>query len=414
MESITGKSLDLMANANMSWVRKNAVVWSSIEASQGSYDWSGQADLETQLKNASSNGFQVVLIVRSTPEWARKTAGTGSTCGPIAQNKLAAFGNFMNALVKRYSVAPYNVKYWEMWNEEDGPEISGDNIWGCWGDPSDTYYGGGYYAEMLKAAYPRIKSADSQAQVVIGGLLMDCDPRPGAGCAIQGHDPKQSLFLEGILSSSGIGSAFDGISYHAYDYYQGQSGYYYNPNWQSAWNTTGPVGFVKAQYIRDLLTQHSISSKFLLNTESALLCSYCSNNTRFEGIKAAYIAQTYASAIAKGLRANIWYSLVGWNGSGLVDASGNPLPGYTAFRFGRLELRDAAWVSDITAYTGVKGYVFNRGDRRIWIMWSVDGSTHSVSLSGTPLAAWDTVGVYVPPATSMDVTVNPLYLEWNP
>ena len=276
-----------MAATNMSCVRKNAVVWSSIESTQGTYNWSSMADLETQLKNASSRGFQVVLIVRSTPQWARKIAGTGPTCGPIAQNKLAAFGNFMNALVKRYSVAPYNVKYWEMWNEEDGPILAGDNIWGCWGDVNDTYYGGGYYAEMLKAAYPRMKAADPQAQVVLGGLLLDCDPRPGAGCAIVGHDPKQSLFLEGVLSNGG-GNSFDGISYHAYDYYQGQAGYYYNPNWTSAWNTTGPVGIAKAQYINELLGQHGVSGKFLMNTEAALLCSYCSNNARFESIKAKF------------------------------------------------------------------------------------------------------------------------------
>jgi hypothetical protein len=351
--------------------------------------------------------------VRSTPEWARKIAGTGPTCGPIAENKLAAFGNFMNALVKRYSVAPYNVKYWEMWNEEDGPILAGDNIWGCWGDVNDTYYGGGYYAEMLKAAYPRMKAADPQAQVVLGGLLLDCDPRPGAGCANVGHDPKQSLFLEGVLSNGG-GSAFDGISYHAYDYYQGQAGYFFNPNWTSAWNTTGPVGIAKAQYINELLDQHGISGKFLMNTESALLCSYCSNNARFETIKASYLAQANGSAIAGGLRANIWYSVFGWNGSGLVDGSGNPLPAYTALQFGRSELRDASWASDITAYSGVKGYEFNRGDRRVWMVWSVDGSTHSVSLPSKPLAARDMLGGIVTPATTMDISVYPLYLEWNP
>jgi hypothetical protein len=156
----TGGGLDQVAAANTSWVRRNAVVWSSIETTEGKYDWSGMAGLESELQNASIKNISVVLIVRSTPQWARKIAGTGPACGPISQAKLPAFGNFMRALVARYSVAPYNVKYWEMWNEPDFPIITGDQIYGCWGDPSDAYYGGGYYAEMLKAVYPQIKAAD--------------------------------------------------------------------------------------------------------------------------------------------------------------------------------------------------------------------------------------------------------------
>ena len=123
-----GGGLNQMAAANMSWVRRNAVVWSSIESTEGTYNWSAMAGLETELQNASSKGIQVILIVRSTPEWARKIAGTGPSCGPISQGKLPAFGNFMRALVARYSVPPYNVKYWELWNEEDAPFITGDNI----------------------------------------------------------------------------------------------------------------------------------------------------------------------------------------------------------------------------------------------------------------------------------------------
>jgi hypothetical protein len=124
----------------------------------------------------------------------------------------------MGALYARYSVAAYNVKYWELWNEPDiYPSIfSGDNEYVYWVDQNDSYNAGGYYAEMLKVVYPQIKAADPQAQVLIGGLLLDCDPRPGAGCAVVGHDPKPSKFLEGILSNNG-GPYFDGISSHAYD-----------------------------------------------------------------------------------------------------------------------------------------------------------------------------------------------------
>jgi len=421
MDQLTsGGGLDQMVAAQISWTRPTGVVWSSVEPTEGTYNWSVLTSLESELQNASSKGIQVILIVHSTPEWARKIAGSGPSCGPISQGKLPAFGNFMRALVARYSVSPYNVKYWEIWNEPDIDPIyvSPDSPYGCWGDQNDAYYGGGYYAEMLKAAYPQIKAADPQAQVLVGGLLLDCDPRPEAGCAAVGHSSVPGKFLEGILINNGA-PYFDGVSFHAYDYYFGQSGQYGNSNWQSAWNTTGSVLIAKAQFIQGLLGQYGVSGKFLMNTESALLCNACSNDSVFETTKAYYVAQAYSAAIAKGLRANIWYSVMGWQNSGLLNPDLSPRPAYTAFQFARSELRDAAFAGDITGSdigdaSSVKGYKFNRGDRRIWVLWSLDGAAHSINLPGVPLTAWDALGNPVTPAVSMNVTLNPLYLEWSP
>ena len=128
----------------------------------------------------------------------------------------------MHALVARYSVALYNIKYWELWNEPDiaSSNFPGDNLFGCWGDPNDPYYGGGYYADMLREVYPQIKAADPQGQVLVGGLLLDCDPRLGAGCEKVKNNNQPSKFLEGILRKNGV-PFFDGVSFHAYDYYLG-------------------------------------------------------------------------------------------------------------------------------------------------------------------------------------------------
>src|SRR5450759_920104 len=103
---------------------------------------------------------------------------------------------------------------------------------------------------MLKTAYPAIKAASPSAQVLFGGLLMDCKPE------ICSDDVKnRSHFLEGALVN-GAGDFFDGVSFHAYDYYQGVLGQYSNSNWGAAWNTTGPVLLVKAAYLRQLLDQY--------------------------------------------------------------------------------------------------------------------------------------------------------------
>jgi hypothetical protein len=412
MDHLTsGEGLDQMAAANISWTRPVGVLWSSVESTPGTYNWSVMAGLETELQNASSKGIQVVLIVHSTPEWARKIAGTGPSCGPIRQDKLPAFGNFMRALVARYSVAPYNVKYWELWNEPDIALLTGDSGYGCWGDTNDPYYGGGYYAEMLKAVYPKIKAADLHAQVLMGGLLLDCDPRPGAGCAVVGHDPKPSMFLEGILRNNG-GSFFDGVSFHAYDYYQGYSGHYSNSNWQSAWNTTGPVLIAKTQFIQSLLSQYGVSGKFLMNTELAILCDSCSNDSTFETTKAYYVTQAYAAAIAQGLRAIIWYSVLGWQNSNLLNSDLSPRPVYSAFQFARNELYNATWVRDVTEYAGVKVYEFQRGDHRIWVLWSLDGAEHGISLDASPRAVFDVFGISFIASNQLTITLEPKYIEW--
>jgi hypothetical protein len=81
--------------------------------------------------------------------------------------KLGAFGDFMYATVQKYSQPPYNVKYWEMWNEPDAATSffrkDPHTPYGCWGDEAAADYGRGYYADMLQAVYPRIKQATPYA-----------------------------------------------------------------------------------------------------------------------------------------------------------------------------------------------------------------------------------------------------------
>jgi alpha-L-arabinofuranosidase len=108
----------------------------------------------------------------------------------------------MHDAVERYSAPPYNVKYWEIYNEPDAPKNTNEPpygmIYGCWGISGDTYFGGEAYGEMLKVVYPYIKSANSSAQVLVGGLLLDCDPRTVCTTGPGSIPPK---FLNGILSA---------------------------------------------------------------------------------------------------------------------------------------------------------------------------------------------------------------------
>jgi hypothetical protein len=418
--------LNHLVASNPDWVRRAGIWWPDVEPQKGQYNWDAINRYMLDAQVASANGIHLILIVRGTPSWAQKIRD--SECGPIAQGNFADFGNFMYELVSRYSRPPYNVKFWEIGNEPDiaydFPGLSNDQLWGCWGDSRDPYYGGGYYAEMLKVVYPRIKEADPAARVLNGGLLLDCDPdNPPAGKNCQ-----SARFFEGILRAGGA-DYFDIVSYHAYDYYKEAIGKYSNANWASAWSTTGPVSIAKYNFLKRLMVAYGAPNKPVMNTESALLCleypgAVCGGNMVFENTKAYYVGQAYASAIALGLRANLWYSLLGWPGrySGLLDANNNPLPAYHAFVAARARLNDADYLGPITAadvgdLTGVMGFKFDRGDRIVWAVWTKDANDHTLTLPRVPSGVWGVQGAALSingQTVNLSATRMFAYIEFTP
>jgi hypothetical protein len=418
---LSPEQLSLFKNAGGYWTRFDGFFWDLIEpleTVEPSYHWDKVN--EAALKSATQAGAQVVAIVHFAPNWAQKYPGVA--CGPIAPAALDNFARFMNALVQRYSQPPYNVKYWEIGNEPDIDHnfVDPHSPFGCWGDQNDPYYGGGYYADMLKASYEQVKSADLQAKLLIGGLLLDCDPTNPPETSLNSGQYKNctsSRFLEGILRNGG-GNFFDGVSFHAYDYYGNQAGKYSNPNWHSVWNTTGPVFIAKASFIHDELATYGLSDKLLVNTELALLCGRDGTEAPcraqdFDLTKAYYLAQANAAALANGVDANIWYSLNGWRGSGLVDGSSKTNSAYEADQFSATELKDAAFVGEVSDFPGINGYEFNQEGKRVWLLWSLDGDKHDIKLPTPPTHIWDTFGKALPAEADLTITLAPIYLEWG-
>ena len=236
------EKMQLVQEAGAHWTKRNALIWSVVEPVEGTYNWGNVASLEEELADAAAQGLEMILVVQGTPIWAQELPGIH--CGPISPDKLAAFGDFLSEAVRRYSAPPFNVRYWEVWNEPDASwqRVNPAARYGCWGDGTAPYFGGPYFGEMLEVVYPRMKEANPEVQVLLGGLLLDCDPlAPPEDPAEPGalKDCTSSTFLEGVLQM-GDGAYFDGVSFHAYDLYYGEPGDYRNPNWHSSWDTTGP------------------------------------------------------------------------------------------------------------------------------------------------------------------------------
>jgi len=59
--------------------------------------WEAVKGLENGLIDASTAGLDVILVVRSTPDWAQKIPG--SSCGPIQEGEIQTFALFMKDLV---------------------------------------------------------------------------------------------------------------------------------------------------------------------------------------------------------------------------------------------------------------------------------------------------------------------------
>jgi hypothetical protein len=83
----------------------------------------------------------------------------------------------MAEVVKKYSVPPYNVRYIQIWNEQDAPydwvnDSFRNRLLGEQSYHGDHYYGGEYYGEMLKRVYPKDESKQTQSVQVLTGCII--------------------------------------------------------------------------------------------------------------------------------------------------------------------------------------------------------------------------------------------------
>ena len=403
------QGLTQVVDAGIKWVRFAAFHWDKIEplrTQPPTYRWD-TVD-EQSLRNASAAGLNVIAVILYSPEWALKVRD--AFCGPILEDRLDEFAEFLQALVERYSVPPYNVRYWELGNEVDvDPLLVGSHSgFGCWGDNTDEYYGGGYYAEMLKVAYPAIKAVDPQAQVLIGGLLLDCDPHNPDVCS-NAHGTKPSKFLEGILRNDG-GPCFDILSFHVYTYFRydlGQ-GYIINLHWPGS-KTAIPE---KVGFVREVLTAYGYGDKRLMNTETALLCPEATEDCL--ETQAMYIPRAYAEALALGLEQQTYYAITNehWRHTGLLLPDLTPKPVYYAYKTASAFLSPTAYVGVIEGYAvEIAGYTFYRrgGTGYLDVIWSDDGSAQEVNLP-PGASVYDRYGTPVASSGTIEVDYSPVYV----
>jgi len=408
---LTDTNLSSASDVKLSWVRNAVFSWADIEPDRQDtpiYQWENVD--EAGLIESTKRLMTVVAVVKYTPAWAQKI--TGVRCGPIHQDALDEFYNFVYAAVKRYSAPPYNIRYWEFGNEPDvDPSIiPPDYPFGCWGDLNDPYYGGGYYAEMLKRAYPAVKAANPNAKVIIGGLLLDCDPENPPPNDRIGCLPAK--FFEGILRNEGA-SYFDIVAFHSYALYY--DNHIYDEDHQN-WDDRGGQIYGKVNFLRSVMGAYGIDKPILV-TETSLSCNgvdCATYSDHFYDLQADFVVSSYARTWGLGLLGSIWYSLEdnGWRESSLFDGS-TPKPGYYALRFMSELLAEAKVGGAITEYSGLRGYQFQLPTKKIWILWSPDGVTaRQVALPTGTTKIYDKFGNLIEPMPNPVTIIHPTYFEF--
>jgi hypothetical protein len=391
------------------WLRRwEPISWREVEPSEGDYHWEVLEELEMELLNAKAVDAEVVLAIQFTPAWAQKIPPYA--CGPIRKDKFDAFANFMEHLVRRYgSTSPYGVHYWLIGNEMDvAPvEIGPESYFGCWGDPDSPYYGGKYYGEMLKFIYPRIKSVDPQAKILMGGLLLECDPYTMSvenGECVNQLRWKSGKFLEGVLKAGG--DYFDIVSVHSYaqlrlDLDSKMHSYY---AWSPSYGGTGlpeKVGFV-----RDVMSSYGYEKPVFVG-ELALKCDDPSEMCY--DVAAAFVPRAYSEAYAYDVISGIYYALVSeFKYKGLLYPDFTPRPSFYAYDFFTDMTSGASYIGPVEDYPNVSGYEFANNGRELQIIWSTKGGEQEIEIPIDISRAFDKYGNVLP----YDEGV--LYVDWSP
>jgi hypothetical protein len=384
------------------------VSWKVMQGAQNApIDFSSLAPLETMLRGLDELEIRPMLIVDDYPLWATTVP---SSCAPIRPDRYADFAEFLRQMVLRYKVPPYNVKMWELGNEPDVDWrlVSSTSNFGCWGNKNDTqFYGGAVYGEMLKAVVPVIRSADPEAKILIGGLLLDNN-----NTQVPAGEGKPELFINGVLASGAAGH-FDYIPYHAYSYFSGAEIDYSNKGQNGKWVNNDPnkdgIARGKPIWLKDAMTRYGVSKPLILN-EVALVCvaqffpQVCeSPGAAFYNAQANYVAPAITRALAQGVEQIVWYTLdgPGWNNVGLLDGDGTPRPAYFAYKNLIAQLNGTNLPPRQVNYVAnTEAYRFTRGPKLVDVVWSTDSTPKNIRVPIAQfLSAVDRDGNVINPTT---------------
>ena len=332
------KALAAIRASKPAWVRV-FLDWNFVEPQRGTLapDWMG---LYKRFFRALPRGTKIDVDVVLTPPWA---SGSSSTAAP-PQND-ADFAWFLQQLVTQFH---NRVTAWEIWNEESSP-----NWWS--GSVSQ-------YADLVKSAYPAIKSVDPKATVILGA-----------------NSPE----MLSQLYSEGIRNYFDADAIHTDTACNVTSPYIYEYNRDTT--VINRYFFLGFTGTHALMAANGDGSKPIYMTEIGWSSTSAECSTGLwagkklagvtEQTQATYLSQAYhclAQPKYSYIKAAMWFELQNSGSSsqpldnyGLLNPNFSPKPAYDAFK--QVSLHGA----------GQAGSCGNFAPPKITILRPTPGSTSS-------------------------------------
>lgn len=406
------KTFPSLIESGTSWVRVE-VNWKDIEPNNTTPANYSFSSTDSHLAAAKDGCMNMVATVLRAPSWAAT-----STDGVIDKVAMSEFAELVGALAERYDGDGVNdapgspvVNFWELYNEPDGSPLPNRKTWG--GDPAK-------YAEMLKAAYPAIKAANPNAQVLFGGIAYDDFSDQG------GHFER--LFLDNVLQAGG-GSYFDIMNFHVYPFFA--------TNWTGQdWKKT-PGLTEKTNAVRAKLAQFGLNKPIFI-TEAGWHSN--SDNEYVPGshaIQTRYVIQLFTQSMASNVGFMSWFSLVDpgafypfQNGLLTVDSPPVRKPAYTAYQIMAREFASAQYQRTLpsteTGSADLKVYQFrdNLKKRTLYVAWYEtldDAASRSLRLPAgaatiydpywSPTAVNDSSDGKADGRITMQVGRQPIYIE---
>jgi len=197
------------------WIRVD-IPWSAIQTTSSTdpttWNWT---TTDRMMNNVAAQGLWPWAMIGYSPQWLDPTKYSNwqDKFAPIGTTQVNAYANFCLEVAKRYG-ATNKCHVFEVWNE---PNIAGFfNIAGAWVNDYETnrVTVGNAYANLLKAAYPKLKQGDPDCVVLPGGT----SPAPDqVGVAAWDFSVNPVTWYSTLYQSPRSCKAFmDGLSHHPY------------------------------------------------------------------------------------------------------------------------------------------------------------------------------------------------------
>jgi O-antigen ligase len=167
------KQLDLMTQANITWVRQ-FVYWDEVQPTEDTFVWDSYDTIFETFQEYPS--LKPVVVLMNTPQWAISEQYPYSSTLP--PHNLESYARFVATFTQRYQSS---IDYYQIWDEP--------NLYNAWGqtDPRVSEY-----AALLQVAYDTIHAHDPAASVIAAALAPTVE--------LSGQNISDWLYLDQLYS----------------------------------------------------------------------------------------------------------------------------------------------------------------------------------------------------------------------